>query len=81
MIHLDQRWDNKSACGRIPKKAASYRKNFGPGAYLFAYGVGEGMSKRMPEGVCVLDESVIDLSELRDVLKTWCADENEEIWP
>jgi hypothetical protein len=43
--------------------------------------VGEGMSKRMPEGVCVLDESVIDLSELRDMLRTWCADENEEIWP
>ena len=39
------------------------------------------MSKRMPEGVCVLDERVIDLSELRDVLRTWCADENEEIWP
>ncbi|GMH58617.1 hypothetical protein TrRE_jg3628, partial [Triparma retinervis] len=35
-------WNNKSACGKIPKKATTYRENFGPGAYLFAYGVGEG---------------------------------------
>ena len=75
------RVDKKSACGKIPSKAQTYRDNFGPGAYLFSYGCGEGMRKKMPEGVIVLDESVLDIGELLSVLRDWCADRNGEIWP
>ena len=62
--------DGKSACGKLPTKAAQYVRNFGTGGYLFAYGCGEDLQRKLPDGCVILDESVLDLGHLCDVLIT-----------
>ena len=64
--------DGKSACGKIPKTSEKYRRNFGPGAFVFCYGICEELRAKLGEDVCVLDESILDLTETEALMALYC---------
>jgi hypothetical protein len=75
--------DGLSACGRIPQKSKEYVKQFGPGAYLFAYGCSESLKSRMDPMCVVLDAAVLafHMEPLWVQLRTWCANDSGVILP
>ena len=62
--------DGKSACGKIPSKAKQYTANFGPGAFVFAYGCGQDLAAKLE--CAVLDESVFSMSDVAVEVGKFC---------
>jgi hypothetical protein len=61
-----------TAVGSLVPKMTKYTANFGPGALLFAYGCGDELASRLPEGVIVLDESIFDLNPVYVEVAKFC---------
>jgi len=68
--------------GTILPTAKKYIKNYGPGAFVFAYGCGSELRGQLRDlGISVLDSHPLDLREMEKYQKRWCVDKNGVILP
>lgn len=55
---------------------------YGPGAFVFAYGCGSSLRDELRDmGVSVLDSGPLDLMEMQNHQKQWCANDHGQILP
>mmetsp|Transcript_20812 Transcript_20812/g.48338 ORF Transcript_20812/g.48338 Transcript_20812/m.48338 type:complete len:88 (+) Transcript_20812:3-266(+) len=75
--------DGKSAVGCLLASAQKYVRVFGPGAFCFLQGYGEGLAQVLArEGVLALDCSggTVSLQEVQAHQRTWCGDDKGQLW-
>ena len=71
-----------NAVGCVMATVEKYVKHYGQGAIVFSFGCGEDLRTKLEEkGVKVLDPSLLNLKQMRDHQKTWCANEKGWILP
>lgn len=77
--------DNRSAVGCLLQTARKYVRIFGPGVMVFAQGCGVDLASLLEaEGVYVVDcsdRSTVELTHMRDHMRTWCGDSNGRLLP
>jgi len=62
--------------------ARKYVNNHGPGAFMFVYGCGGLLRSRLRDiGVSVFDSNPLNLTEMQNHQKTWCANVKGFILP
>jgi len=72
----------KDPSASILPTARKYVKNHGPGAFVFVYGCGGSLRSLLRDiGVSVLDSNPLNLTEMINHQKTWCANEKGVILP
>jgi len=68
--------------GAILRTAKTYVKNYGPGAFVFAYGCGSKLRGQLKDlGISVLDSHPLNLKEMENHQRGWCANKNGAILP
>ena len=71
-----------NAVGCIMGTVEKYVKHYGQGAIVFSFGCGEDLRTELEEkGVKVLDPSLLNLKQMKDHQKTWCANDKGWILP
>jgi len=71
--------NNASSVLRTAKK---YIKDYGAGAFVFVYGCGSDLNGQLKDlGVSVLDSNPLDLTEMQNYRKGWCANKDGLILP
>jgi len=71
-----------NAVGGILPTAKKYIKNYGPGAFVFSYGFGSELKAELGAlGIPVLDAYPLDLREMQEHQKGWCANNRGDILP
>lgn len=77
--------DNKSAVGSLLATARKYRRILGTGAFVFMQGCGDQLAMELErEGVMALDcsgDNAISLHKVQHHQRSWCGDDNGQIWP
>jgi len=73
---------SKNAVGALLRTVRRYIEAHGPGAFIFCFGIGIRIKNLLEaEGAVVLDAKPLDLSEMRDHQRTWCANDRGQILP
>lgn len=71
-----------NAVGNILPTAKKYIKNYGPGAFIFSFGYGSQLKAELEAlGISVLDAHPLDLRQMQDHQKGWCANKKGQILP
>lgn len=71
-----------NAVGCVVATVEKYVKHYGKGAIVFSFGCGGDLKTELEEkGAKVLDPSLLDLKQMRDHQKTWCANDKGWILP
>jgi hypothetical protein len=74
--------DSESAVGRLLATSEKYCKLYGTGAMVFMYGCGKELAQWLLQlGVVALDAHPLDLRQVKNHQRTWCANENGLILP
>jgi hypothetical protein len=72
----------KNAVGGLQRTARRYVKSHGPGAFVFSHGFGIRIKTMLEaEGTFALDAKPLDLTEMREHQRTWCANDRGQILP
>mmetsp|Transcript_36121 Transcript_36121/g.79065 ORF Transcript_36121/g.79065 Transcript_36121/m.79065 type:complete len:349 (+) Transcript_36121:30-1076(+) len=73
---------SQNAVGLIMPKMRKYVELYGPGVIVFSFGCGERLAQHLASiGVVALDAHPLDLSEMEEQQRTWCADDQGRILP
>eukprot|EP00555_Chaetoceros_dichaeta_P004055 CAMPEP_0198252748 /NCGR_PEP_ID=MMETSP1447-20131203/3224_1 /TAXON_ID=420782 /ORGANISM="Chaetoceros dichaeta, Strain CCMP1751" /LENGTH=176 /DNA_ID=CAMNT_0043938121 /DNA_START=789 /DNA_END=1319 /DNA_ORIENTATION=- len=68
--------------GAILRTAKTYVKYYGPGAFVFAYGCGSKLRGQLRDlGISVLDSHPLNLKEMENHQRGWCANKNGLMLP
>mmetsp|Transcript_27543 Transcript_27543/g.32580 ORF Transcript_27543/g.32580 Transcript_27543/m.32580 type:complete len:378 (+) Transcript_27543:215-1348(+) len=71
-----------NAVGAILRTAKKYIENYGPGAFVFSYGCGIKLRGHLEDlGISVLDSNPLNMEEMENHQRGWCADKNGTILP
>ena len=74
--------ESPNAVGLIMPKLKRYVELYGPGAIVFSFGCSERLAEKLASiGVVALDAGPLDLTQMEDHQRSWCADDNGRILP
>ena len=73
---------SQNAVGLIMPKLKRYVQLYGPGAIVFSFGCSERLAEKLASiGVVALDAGPLDLTQMEEHQRSWCADDNGRILP
>jgi hypothetical protein len=73
---------SKNAVGCLLQTARRYVETHGPGAFVFSFGYGARIKSVLEaEGVFVLDSKPLNLKQMREHQRSWCANNRGQILP
>jgi hypothetical protein len=74
--------ESPNAVGLIMPKLKRYVELYGPGAIVFSFGCGERLAEKLASiGVVALDPHPLDLTQMKEHQRSWCADDDGRILP
>ena len=74
--------ESHNAVGLIMPKLKRYVELYGPGAIVFSFGCGERLAEKLANiGVIALDAGPLDVTQMEEHQRTWCADDSGRILP
>mmetsp|Transcript_14972 Transcript_14972/g.43252 ORF Transcript_14972/g.43252 Transcript_14972/m.43252 type:complete len:374 (-) Transcript_14972:71-1192(-) len=74
--------ETSNAVGLIMPKLKRYVELYGPGAIVFSFGCGQRLAEKLASiGVVALDAHPLDLSQMKEHQRSWCADDTGRILP
>ena len=74
--------ESPNAVGLIMPKLKRYVELYGPGAIVFSFGCGERLAEKLANiGVIALDAGPLDVTQMEEHQRTWCADDSGRILP
>lgn len=74
--------ESPNAVGLIMPKLKRYVELYGPGAIVFSFGCSERLAKKLASiGVVALDAGPLDLTQMEEHQRSWCANDSGRILP